>query len=59
MSVSVFFSNKSIQVVVGSSKGKHIYIDKLIDAPMPENSILNGVVIGDSGEAITAKLKEI
>jgi hypothetical protein len=59
MSVSVFFSNKNIQIVVGSSKGKHIYIDKLIDAPMPENAILNGVVIGDSGEAITAKLKEI
>ena len=42
MSVSVFFSNKNIQIVVGKCKGNSIYIDKLIESPMPENAILNG-----------------
>ena len=59
MSVSVFFSNKNIQIVVGKSKGKSIYIDRLIEAPMPENAILNGVIIEGGGEAISAKLKEL
>lgn len=59
MSVSVFFSNKNIQIVVGKSKGRSIYIDRLIEAPMPENSILNGVIIEGGGEAISAKLKEL
>ena len=59
MSVSVFFSNKNIQIVIGKSKGKSIYIDRLIEAPMPENSILNGVIIEGGGEAISAKLKEL
>ena len=59
MSVSVFFSNKSIQVVVGKSKGKSIYIDRLIDAPMPENAILIGVIIDEGDIAISKKLKEI
>ena len=59
MSVSVFFSNKSIQVVVGKSSGKSIYIDKLIEAPMPENAILNGVIIDEGDVAISRKLKEI
>ena len=59
MSVSVFFSNKNIQIVVGKSKGKSIYIDRLIESPMPENAILNGVIIEGGGEAISAKLKEL
>ena len=59
MSVSVFFSNKSIQVVVGKSSGKSIYIDKLIEAPMPENAILNGVIIDEGDVAISRQLKEI
>ena len=59
MSISVFFSNRNIQIVVGKSKGKSIYIDRLIEAPMPENAILNGVIINEGGEAITRKLKEI
>ncbi|MCR5740251.1 MAG: hypothetical protein K6G43_10595 [Lachnospiraceae bacterium] len=59
MSVSVFFSNNSIQVVIGKSKGKSIYIDRLIEAPMPENAILNGVVIEGGAEAISTRLKEI
>ncbi len=59
MSVSVFFSNRNIQIVVGKTKGKSIYIDRLIEAPMPENAILNGVIINEGGEAITRKLKEI
>ena len=59
MSVSVFLSNKNIQVVVGKGKGRSIYIDRLIEAPMPENAILNGVVIEGGAEAISAKLKEI
>ncbi len=59
MSISVFFSNRNIQIVVGKSSGKSIYIDRLIEAPMPENAILNGVIINEGGEAITRKLKEI
>ncbi|MCR4793266.1 MAG: hypothetical protein K5871_10980 [Lachnospiraceae bacterium] len=59
MSVSVFFSNKNIQVIVGKSSGKSIYIDKLIEVPMPENAILNGVIIEGETESIIKKLKEI
>jgi len=59
MSVSVFFSNKNIQVVVGKSKGRSVYIDCLIEVPMPENAILNGVVVEGGDEAISASLKEI
>ena len=59
MSVSVFFSNKNIQIVVGKSKGKSIYIDRLIEASMPENAILNGVIIEGGAEVISAKLKEL
>ena len=59
MSVSVFFSNKNIQIVVGKCKGNSIYIDKLIESPMPENAILNGVVVEGGAEAISYKLKEM
>ena len=59
MSISVFFSNRNIQVVVGKNKGKSIYIDRLIEAPMPENAILNGVIIDEGDVAISRKLKEI
>ena len=59
MSVSVFFSNKNIQIVVGKCKGNSIYIDRLIESPMPENAILNGVVVEGGAEAISYKLKEM
>ena len=59
MSVSVFFSNKNIQIVVGKSKGNSIYIDRLIESPMPDNAILNGVVVEGGAEAISYKLKEM
>ena len=59
MSVSVFFSNKNIQIVVGKSSGRSIHVDRLIEAPMPDNAILNGVVIEGGAESISAKLKEI
>ena len=59
MSVSVFFSNKNIQIVVGKCNGRSIHVDRLIEAPMPDNAILNGVVIEGGDDAISAKLKEI
>jgi len=59
MSVSVFFSNKNIQIVTGRSAGKNIRVDRMIETPMPENAILNGVVLEGGAEAISKALKEI
>ena len=59
MSVSVFFSNQNIQIVVGKCNGNSIHIDRLIESPMPDNAILNGVVVEGGAEAISYKLKEM
>lgn len=60
MSTTIFLSNTAIQIVVGKSNGKKIRIDRVLEEPMPDNTILNGVIVeGDGEEFLTAKLDYI
>ena len=59
MAITVFFSNKNIQIIVGKRSGKSVYIDRIIETPMPDDSILNGVVLEGGEDAISYRLKEV
>lgn len=47
MSVSVFLSNRSIQVVIGDGRSKKAKIDRFFEDIVPEDTILNGTVINE------------
>jgi len=59
MSTSVFLSNTTIQIVVGKTSGKRISIERIIEEPMPNDAILNGVIVPGGDEVIAEKLKDI
>ena len=47
MSVSVFLSNRSIQVVIGDGRSKRAKIEHFFEDNVPEDTILNGTVINE------------
>ena len=47
MSVSVFLSNRSIQVVIGDGRSKRAKIDRFFEDEVPEGTLLNGTVINE------------
>ena len=59
MSTSIFLSNTTIQIVVGKASGGRISIDRIIEEPMPNDTILNGVVVEGGDERLITKLKDI
>ncbi len=59
MAITVFFSNKNIQIIVGKRKGRSVYVDRIIETPMPNDSIINGVVVEGGEDAISFRLKEV
>ena len=59
MAITVFFSNKNIQIIVGKRKGRSVYVDRIIETPMPNDSIFNGVVVEGGEDAISFRLKEV
>ncbi len=55
MSVSVFFSNKIIQIAVGS-RGKNAKLERVYTTTAPEGSIINGIVM--DSESLGAHIKD-
>ena len=47
MSVSVFLSNRSIQVVIGDGRSKRAKIERFFEDDVPEGTLLNGTVINE------------
>ena len=47
MSVSVFLSNRSIQVVIGDGKSKRAKIERFFEDDVPEGTLLNGTIINE------------
>ena len=47
MSVSVFLSNRSIQVVIGDGRSKRAKIERFFEDDVPEGTLLNGTIINE------------
>ena len=47
MTVSVFLSNKSIQVAIGNGSKSRIKVNSFFSDDMPEGTLLNGTVINE------------
>lgn len=56
MATSIYISNEKIDIVQGSVKSKKIKINNVIDIPITEGAIINGVITDEF--EITEKLKE-
>ncbi len=56
MGLIVYLSNTHVQVISGSAKGKNVSIDKVYTMPVPEGSILNGVIMDSA--ALSQSMKE-
>lgn len=56
MATSIYISNKKIDIVKGSVKSKKIKIKNVIDIPITEGSIINGIITDEN--EITQKLRE-
>lgn len=56
MATSVYISNERIDIVQGSVKSKKIIVKNVIDIPITEGAIINGVITDEF--EITEKLKE-
>lgn len=56
MATSIYISNERIDIVQGSVKSKKIVVKNVIDIPITEGAIINGVITDEF--EITQKLKE-
>jgi Tfp pilus assembly PilM family ATPase len=57
MSVSLYCSATDLRLLVGSANGRQAKIEQFVDAPLPENAMINGIITGQ--DTMTRFLTEI
>ncbi len=57
MITSVYFSNETVQIVVGQAKGDVLQVHSFYQEPIPEATLINGVITNEA--AMTTLLKRL